>query len=452
MAAAGRSNDDAGRARRRSARKASISSHPTQARADEGPRTPSGVLNGKAADGVGVTKQQRNKGALRTRILSGAAFVVLFSVIIYLGHIACLILLLCLQHLITKELFDLARATARVPMNVSQERQELPGFRLQQWYIFFVACFYMYGKLLRDILFNEISSKAFQQGPMKYVEKVLWLILERHSLVTYLLYLFAFVMSVLSLKKGKYLYQFGQFAWTITIVLFVLVQTSFFIGNIFEGLIWFVLPCALVITNDIMAFVFGKLFGQTPLISLSPKKTWEGFIGGGFATILISIPLSSFLSRFDWLTCSRTTFSLYATSLECRNAHLQEPTTFHVLDFVPSLLLNLLGDPTWPGALFGNLVFTVQPIVVHGFFLAVFASLIAPFGGFFASGVKRALKIKDFGQSIPGHGGLTDRMDCQCVMGLFAYVYLSNFVKGPSVSASKILEKVSSIQGPLGFV
>ena len=36
-------------------------------------------------------------------------------------------------------------------------------------------------------------------------------------------------------------------------------------------------------------------------------------------------------------------------------------------------------------------------------------------------------------------------------MGLFAYVYLSNFVKGPSVSASKILEKVSSIQGPLGF-
>jgi phosphatidate cytidylyltransferase len=43
----------------------------------------------------------------------------------------------------------------------------------------------------------------------------------------------------------------------------------------------------------------------------------------------------------------------------------------------------------------------------------LFASIIAPFGGFFASGFKRAFKIKDFGDSIPGHGGITDRMDCQ---------------------------------------
>ena len=47
--------------------------------------------------------------------------------------------------------------------------------------------------------------------------------------------------------------------------------------------------------------------------------------------------------------------------------------------------------------------------------MATFASLVAPFGGFFASGFKRAFDIKDFGDSIPGHGGMTDRMDCQCV-------------------------------------
>lgn len=47
--------------------------------------------------------------------------------------------------------------------------------------------------------------------------------------------------------------------------------------------------------------------------------------------------------------------------------------------------------------------------------MAIFASLVAPFGGFFASGFKRAFNIKDFGQSIPGHGGMTDRMDCQYV-------------------------------------
>lgn len=50
---------------------------------------------------------------------------------------------------------------------------------------------------------------------------------------------------------------------------------------------------------------------------------------------------------------------------------------------------------------------------LHAIVLAMFASIIAPFGGFFASGFKRSFKIKDFGDSIPGHGGMTDRMDCQ---------------------------------------
>ena len=60
--------------------------------------------------------------------------------------------------------------------------------------------------------------------------------------------------------------------------------------------------------------------------------------------------------------------------------------------------------------------------------LQVFAALIAPFGGFFASGFKRAFKLKDFGASIPGHGGLTDRMDCQCIMGVCSYLYLKSVV------------------------
>jgi Cytidylyltransferase family len=59
---------------------------------------------------------------------------------------------------------------------------------------------------------------------------------------------------------------------------------------------------------------------------------------------------------------------------------------------------------------------TVAPIQFHILVLATFASLIAPFGGFFASGLKRAFQIKDFGDSIPGHGGMTDRMDCQFIM------------------------------------
>ena len=64
-----------------------------------------------------------------------------------------------------------------------------------------------------------------------------------------------------------------------------------------------------------------------------------------------------------------------------------------------------------------------SPMQFHIFALATFASLIAPFGGFFASGLKRTFNIKDFGDSIPGHGGMTDRMDCQFIMGFFTFVY-----------------------------
>ena len=124
-------------------------------------------------------------------------------------------------------------------MRKIDEMKELPGFRFQQWYIFTVACFYMYGRLLHEILVVEVTSSNFSPtGSAKIFISGLYVVLKRHMLITYCLYVIGFVMSVLSLKKGKYMYQFGQYSWTITIILFVLVQTSFFVSNIFEGLIW----------------------------------------------------------------------------------------------------------------------------------------------------------------------------------------------------------------------
>lgn len=67
--------------------------------------------------------------------------------------------------------------------------------------------------------------------------------------------------------------------------------------------------------------------------------------------------------------------------------------------------------------------------LIHAVVLSSFASIIAPFGGFLASGFKRAFKVKDFSGLIPGHGGFADRMDCQFIMGLFTYIYVHNFVK-----------------------
>lgn len=65
---------------------------------------------------------------------------------------------------------------------------------------------------------------------------------------------------------------------------------SFFLFNFF----WlffgrFIFPCLLVITNDIMAYVFGYFLGKTKLIELSPKKTWEGFVGGCLSTLVFAI-------------------------------------------------------------------------------------------------------------------------------------------------------------------
>lgn len=70
------------------------------------------------------------------------------------------------------------------------------------------------------------------------------------------------------------------------------------------GLIWFIIPVSLIIINDIWAYLFGFFFGKTPLIELSPKKTWEGFIGGGVMTVIFGVILSYVLSQYNYFTCS----------------------------------------------------------------------------------------------------------------------------------------------------
>ena len=61
-------------------------------------------------------------------------------------------------------------------------------------------------------------------------------------------------------------------------------------------------------------------------------------------------------------------------------------------------------------------------------------------GGFFGSGFKRAFKMKDFGDTIPGHGGVTDRFDCQMIMAMFAYLYYWSFVAHPEASVGEALD------------
>ena len=95
-----------------------------------------------------------------------------------------------------------------------------------------------------------------------------------------------FIIFVTNLHKGHYKFQFVQFAWTHLSLLLVIAQSHFIIDNIFEGLFWFLMPTSLVICNDITAYICGFFFGKHKLIQLSPKKTWEGFIGAFFCTLI----------------------------------------------------------------------------------------------------------------------------------------------------------------------
>jgi phosphatidate cytidylyltransferase len=100
-------------------------------------------------------------------------------------------------------------------------------------------------------------------------------------------------------------------------------------------LIWFILPSSLVICNDIFAYFAGFFFGRTPLIKLSPKKTWEGFLGGFLATVVISngqvilgFILSGYLSQFSYMTCSLRELNTHS---KCDTNPVFLPREIHLL-------------------------------------------------------------------------------------------------------------------------
>jgi phosphatidate cytidylyltransferase len=93
-----------------------------------------------------------------------------------------------------------------------------------------------------------------------------------------------------------YKYQFKKLGWQIVCTIAPISSSLFFGYYCYKGYFWVIIVNGSVVVNDIMAFVFGKSFGRTPLIKLSPNKTWEGFIGGGISTILFSIFVSNFIN------------------------------------------------------------------------------------------------------------------------------------------------------------
>jgi phosphatidate cytidylyltransferase len=386
--------------------------------------------------------------SLRTRALS-AVFMIAFLVGCLLGgHVPTIALIFVVQGLMVRELFALAVET--------RKEKDLPWFRLQQWYFYGTATFFSYGRYLNARLAARFSEEyagedasGRRNGVAATFENVLLKLLAHHGLISYLGWTLGCVLFVLSLRKGLYLYQFGQFAWTHMIIAAVIVQSSCLVGNVLEGLIWFVFPVGIVFFNDVAAYLVGLTCGRTPLIKISPKKTWEGFVGGCLVTMTVAPFAAAWLQRFRWLTCPSASALSFtggpdlreSALIACEADGLFSPTAVDAAVVASSV------DAAFGWAVpFGfvarltrvlatvagrDLIVYMSPFQKHAIVLAAFASVIAPFGGFFASGFKRAFKIKDFSDAIPGHGGITDRMDCQMVMAVFSHLYITNFVRRP---------------------
>ncbi len=132
--------------------------------------------------------------------------------------------------------------------------------------------------------------------------------------------------------------------------------TSLFLDN---G--WYFVAIGLLTpwVSDVFAYFTGSFIGKHKIVPhISPKKTWEGCIGGTIGSAVCML-------LFFWLFMGRAT----ETRLN-----------------LPMLLI------------FG---------FVYGFVLSV----VSQFGDWMASAIKRWAGIKDFGKLLPGHGGILDRFD-----------------------------------------
>ncbi|KNA23539.1 hypothetical protein SOVF_024070 [Spinacia oleracea] len=132
------------------------------------------------------------------------------------------------------------------------------------------------------------------------------------------------------------------------------------------GLVATLLSISSIIAADTFAFLGGKAFGRTPLINISPKKTWEGAFVGLAGCVATSVILSKILC--------------------------------------------------WPKSL---------PSAVALGFLNFFGSL---FGDLTESMIKRDAGVKDSGSLIPGHGGILDRVDSYIFTGALAYSFVKTFL------------------------
>ncbi len=133
---------------------------------------------------------------------------------------------------------------------------------------------------------------------------------------------------------------------------------------------WYALSLFIFLwSNDTGAYLFGSWLGKHRLFQrISPKKSWEGSIGGGITAIVASQVIAYFIPFAETLT----------------------PLVSHLL---------------WAG-------------------LALIVVVIGTWGDLVESLLERRLGIKDSGNTLPGHGGMLDRFDSSLLAIPAAVIYV----------------------------
>jgi phosphatidate cytidylyltransferase len=114
--------------------------------------------------------------------------------------------------------------------------------------------------------------------------------------------------------------------------------------------------------NDTMAYIVGSLIGKTPFSKISPKKTWEGTVGGAILAVGVVTTIMFFIQHktFSWI---------------------------------------------WPC-------------------VAAIAAVAGTAGDLLESKLKRMANVKDSGSIMPGHGGFLDRFDSLLIAIPFVWMFL----------------------------
>lgn len=117
--------------------------------------------------------------------------------------------------------------------------------------------------------------------------------------------------------------------------------------------------------NDTMAYLVGSFIGKTPLSPISPKKTWEGTIGGIVLAIVVMCAIAYFTDRLS---------------------------------------------------------------VLHTAIITAIATVAGTYGDLFESKLKRMAGVKDSGHLMPGHGGFLDRFDSLLFAAIPVWFYAAFFL------------------------